>query len=93
MSKTKLKESMRIGPKGQVVIPKIFRKALGFHPGSAVVFELRGGNLVLEKPGAGTEEIFEKVAHAGKSVDSIHPHDSYEQEMEERGKKPARRGK
>jgi len=31
-----LKEEMKIGPKGQVVIPKAFRKSLGLHPGNKV---------------------------------------------------------
>ena len=32
----------RIGPKGQVVIPKALRDELGLHPGDAVRFELDG---------------------------------------------------
>jgi AbrB family looped-hinge helix DNA binding protein len=36
-----IKEAMKVGPKGQVVIPKIFREAFGITPGSKVIFELR----------------------------------------------------
>ena len=31
------KEKMRVGPKGQVVIPQEFRKKLNIKPGSAVI--------------------------------------------------------
>jgi len=33
----------RIGPKGQIVIPKIMRDYLGIKPGDTVVMEVRGG--------------------------------------------------
>ncbi len=39
-----------IGPKGQVVIPKQLRDAIGLKPGVEVVLELRGDEIVISKP-------------------------------------------
>jgi AbrB family looped-hinge helix DNA binding protein len=39
---------MKIGPKGQVVIPKSFRDALGLRPGDEVDWALADGVLLVE---------------------------------------------
>ena len=39
-----------VGPKGQVVIPKRMRNALGLKPGVDVTLELRGDEIVISKP-------------------------------------------
>ena len=39
----------KVGPKGQVVIPKEFRDELGIRPGDEVVFWLEGGELRLKR--------------------------------------------
>jgi len=39
-----------VGPKGQVVIPKRIRDALGLKPGVEVIVELRGEEVVMSKP-------------------------------------------
>ncbi len=39
-----------VGPKGQVVIPKRIRDALGLKPGVDVNIELRGEEIVISKP-------------------------------------------
>jgi len=82
-----IKEEMKIGPKGQVVIPKVFRKTMGLHPGSTVIFELEGNKLLIEKPLIEADKIFEKIANSGKSVKKIHPHEAYEEELEHRWKR------
>lgn len=39
-----------VGPKGQVVIPKQIRDALGLKPGAEVILEIRGDEVVISKP-------------------------------------------
>lgn len=39
--------SVRVGERGQVVIPKAIREIAGIHPGDEVDFELRDGDVVL----------------------------------------------
>jgi len=40
----------KIGPKGQVVIPKRIRDALGLKPGVDVTIEVRGEEIVISRP-------------------------------------------
>lgn len=40
--------SQTIGPKGQVVVPKKIRDALGLKPGDAVVVHQHGNQIVIE---------------------------------------------
>jgi len=48
----------RIGSKGQIVIPKIIREALGIQPGDEIVMEVRGKELVV-KPELDPEKFIE----------------------------------
>jgi len=75
---------MKIGPKGQVVIPKVFRKSLGLHPGTKVAFTLREDGLLLEKPREDATAVFKEIAESGKSV-KVKPHE-YVEELERRFK-------
>jgi len=69
---------MKIGSKGQVVIPKALRKALGLHPGTKVFFTLREDGILLEKPQEDATAVFKEIAEAGKSV-RVKPHEYVEQ--------------
>jgi len=81
-----IKEEMKVGPKGQVVIPQIFRKSAGIHPGTRVIFSLKKDGIFIEKPVSDTVKIFEKIAKIKKSK-VINVHDAYGMEIEERFKK------
>ncbi len=39
-----------VGPKGQVVIPKQMRDALGLKPGVEITLELRDQEIIIKKP-------------------------------------------
>ncbi|MBS7637310.1 AbrB/MazE/SpoVT family DNA-binding domain-containing protein [Candidatus Bathyarchaeota archaeon] len=43
-----MKLKSRVGPKGQVVIPKSIRDALGIRPDDVVLFDVEGGKATLE---------------------------------------------
>jgi len=74
---------MKIGPKGQVVIPAVFRKALKISPGSKVVFKLENEKVILEKQTFDAAAAFEQLAKEGRSVKHVSPH-MYEEEFEHR---------
>ena len=81
-----IEEEKKVGPKGQVVIPRAMRKALKIEPGSKVKFTLEDDKLILKKPAFDALAVFRRVARSGKSVDEIDPH-AYEEELEERFKR------
>jgi AbrB family looped-hinge helix DNA binding protein len=74
---------IKVGTKGQIVIPKIFREASGIAPGMRVAIEEKEGNGLLIKKQANIAEVFEQIAMKGKSI-KVKPHDSYDEEMEKR---------
>jgi AbrB family looped-hinge helix DNA binding protein len=78
-----IEEEMKVGPKGQVVIPRAMRKALKIEPGTKVLFKLEDDKLILKKPAFDAVAVFQRVAKSGKSVSIINPH-AYEEELEER---------
>ncbi|MBS7626587.1 AbrB/MazE/SpoVT family DNA-binding domain-containing protein [Candidatus Bathyarchaeota archaeon] len=78
-----IEEEMKVGPKGQVVIPKALRKALKIHPGSKVIFRLEGDRVVLQKLDIDAVSLFERIAKKGPSIKQISTH-LYEEELEER---------
>jgi len=83
-----VEEEMKVGPKGQVVIPRVFRNALKISPGSKVVLRLENDTVILKKgkriDAAAAE--FERIAKIGKSISRISPH-SVEEELESRRRK------
>lgn len=74
---------MKVGPKGQVVIPQELRHALNIYPGSKVLFRLKDNKLEVEKPPQDVVAIFKESAR-GMGKLKFHPHEAYEEELEER---------
>ena len=85
MVKEEMKE-MKVGPKGQVVIPRAMRKALKIEPGSKVSFRLEDDRLVLRKPAFDAVAVFERIAKEINYNKEIDPH-AYEEELDERFKR------
>ena len=78
---------MKVGPKGQVVIPRAMRKALKIEPGTKVLFKLEEDKLTVQKPSFDAVGVFRKLAkqiHYNKEID---PHAAYEEELEERSRR------
>ena len=75
---------MRVGPKGQVVIPKVLRDALRIGPGSEVTFSIEGEEVVLRAARTDVVDVFERIARSGKSVGKIPPHAAYEKQLRRR---------
>lgn len=78
-----IEEEMKVGPKGQVVIPRTMRKALKIQPGSKVIFTLKNNRLILKKSDFDAIAVFERIAKQIHSNERINPH-AYEEELEER---------
>ena len=81
-----LKMKMKVGPKGQVVIPKEIRDEKNIVPGDELVAELSDKGILIEKPTRDIIADFERIAKSGKSIDKIDPH-AYEEELEDRWRK------
>lgn len=80
-----IKEERKVGPKGQVVIPKTFRKNFKITPGTKVILEATEEGIRIEKEEEKTEEIFKEVSETGKEHKGrIDPHEAHEEQMEER---------
>ncbi len=75
---------MRVGPKGQVVIPKVLRDALKIGPGSEVSFSIEGEKVVLRASRSDTVEVFGQIAKSGKSIGKLPSHAAYERELRRR---------
>lgn len=72
---------MKVGPKGQVVIPQEFRRALNIYPGSRVLFRLKDNKLEVEKPPQDAVAVFRETAKCMGKL-RFHPHEAYEEELE-----------
>jgi AbrB family looped-hinge helix DNA binding protein len=78
-----IEEEMKVGPKGQVVIPRAMRRALKISPGSKVKFTLEDRRLIVEKPSFDPVATFARIAKQISHNKKINPH-QYEEELEER---------
>jgi AbrB family looped-hinge helix DNA binding protein len=78
-----IEEEMKVGPKGQIVIPSAMRKALKIESGSKVLVRLEDNQVIVKKPTFDAVAVFQRVAKSGKSISKINPH-AYEEELDER---------
>ncbi|MBS3149717.1 AbrB/MazE/SpoVT family DNA-binding domain-containing protein [Candidatus Woesearchaeota archaeon] len=76
----------RVGPKGQVVIPKIFRDEYNISPGDKIIFEENSQSLVLKKPNENIVKVFEEIAKKVRFKGKIDVH-AIEEQYEERWKR------
>jgi AbrB family looped-hinge helix DNA binding protein len=80
---TLIEEEMKVGSKGQVVIPRTMRKALKIEPGSKVLFTLEDDKLFLKKLSFDGVAAFKKIAEQIHSNEKVNPHE-YKEELEQR---------
>ncbi|MBI2565029.1 AbrB/MazE/SpoVT family DNA-binding domain-containing protein [Candidatus Woesearchaeota archaeon] len=80
--------STKMGPKGQILIPKIFREEYGFIPGEELQLIDTSEGLFVKKETydiiASMKEIAKKAKAKKVNVDKIDLHKIYESELEER---------
>ncbi len=83
-----IKQKMKVGPKGQVVIPKIFRENLKIGPGSEVEMSVVDSKLVVERHDIDPIAVFRSIAAKmkGKKI-KIDSDRYYNERMEERWKR------
>lgn len=75
---------MKVGPKGQVVIPKVIRDEYNINPGDNIIFREENNKTVIEKVKIDPIAIFEKAAKSKKRMKfKFDPH-AIEEEYEER---------
>ena len=61
---------LRVGPKGQIVIPKVFRKAYGIKEGGEVIVEPTEEGLIIKRKKA-SEELLKELLEWKKTVGGI----------------------
>jgi len=47
-----VKLKVKVGPKGQIVIPKVIREKLGIEPGRYLIIDEKDGKILIERPDA-----------------------------------------
>ena len=82
-----LKTKMKVGPKGQVVIPKEIRDEKKIFPGDEVFIELSDEGILIEKPKRDIVADYERIAKSGKSIDKVDSDKDYAEMMEQRWRK------
>ena len=75
---------MRVGPKGQVVIPKVLREAFKIGPGTEVTFSVEAERIVLQIIRTDAADVFERIAKSGRTIRKFPPHATYERELRRR---------
>lgn len=68
-----LRLKSRLGPKGQAVIPKEIREIMGIRPGSEVVFEVRGDEVIVKplQDHSSVDELIHLIPREQKLSDEV----------------------
>ena len=74
----------RLGPKGRIVIPKVFRDALKIGPGREVTLSIEDTKIVIRASLGDAVDVFERIARSGKPATRFQPHGAYEREVRRR---------
>ncbi len=78
---------MKVGPKGQVVIPKVIRDEYNINPGDNIMFREENNKTIIEKDKIDPIAVFKKAAKSKKKIKfKFDPH-AIEMEYEERWRK------
>src|SRR6266498_3781045 len=72
---------MRVGPKGQVVIPKVLRDAFKIGPGTEVTFSVEEEKIVMRATRRDTADVLDRIAKSGRTIRRFPPHAAYEREL------------
>lgn len=62
-----VKLRLKVGPKGQIILPKVVREKLGIRPNSYVTIDFRRNEIALQK-GVDVEEFIEWLKSSRKPV-------------------------
>lgn len=80
--------TMKVGQKGQIVIPKAFRREYGIETDTEVVLKDIGEGILLQKPYPNVAEGFERLAQQAKGKVSLHAiEEEYDQRLQRSGLK------
>ena len=83
-----IQQKMTVGPKGQVVIPKVFRDIEKIMPGNEIIFELKDEGILIKKAQEYDQiKLMEQIAKSGKKLKKYDSGREYEEMLEERWKK------
>lgn len=80
--------TMKVGQKGQVVIPKALRREYGIEANTEVVLRDIGEGILLQRPFPNVAAGFERLAQQAKGKVSIHAiEEEYDQRLQRSGLK------
>ena len=82
---------MRIGPKGQVVIPKLIRDEFGLAPGDEVLVGESPEGVIVKKLNENPVAVFARAAKSKRRVKHVDLH-GYERAIEDRWAKVKKHG-
>ena len=75
---------MKVGPKGQVVIPAVLRREFNIYPGKKIIIQESPQGLLIKNQTPDPLKLFELIAKKKKTKINLH---AIEDELEERWKK------